>query len=246
MDRTFASAVSATPPSAPASPAIGYPRPGDPGGSSATKPGAYWYYMITESLRNVVVAGGLTPDHTNLTQVLQAIQSLSSLPAGAIVGFAMTSAPAGYLKANGAAVSVSTYSALATNIYCGDSNNAAASWGYRCTNPASPTSTRSTIGSYIVLPDYRGEFRRGFDDARGIDSGRSLWSYQLDAMQGHRHAHQTNAVHNGTSVVNIIGSGLGNYQTETGDPVNDGVNGAPRTASETRSRNGAELVCIKY
>ncbi|HHN9180935.1 TPA: phage tail protein [Escherichia coli] len=33
------------------------------------------------------------------------------------------------------------------------------------------------------LPDLRGEFLRGWDDGRGVDSGRSLLSAQLDAIQ---------------------------------------------------------------
>lgn len=80
MDRAFESAVSATPPSAPASPAIGYPRKGNPGtGTAPTKPGEYWHYMITESLRNIIVDAGLTPDHTDLTLVSQAVQSFGGI-----------------------------------------------------------------------------------------------------------------------------------------------------------------------
>ncbi|WP_434064607.1 phage tail protein [Symbiopectobacterium purcellii] len=33
------------------------------------------------------------------------------------------------------------------------------------------------------LPDLRGEFIRGWDDGRGVDTGRSLLSAQNDAMQ---------------------------------------------------------------
>lgn len=101
-------------------------------------------------------------------------------------------------------------------------------------------------GTTFTVADVRGEFPRFWDDGRGIDAGRAFRSLQLDAFQGHRHAHQPNAVHNGTSVLSIIGSGQGNYQTETGDPVNDGVNGAPRSALETRPRNTALLASIKF
>ena len=37
------------------------------------------------------------------------------------------------------------------------------------------------------VPDLRGEFIRGFDDGRGIDSGRAFGASQLDALQGHGH-----------------------------------------------------------
>ncbi len=77
MDRAFASGSSGSAPSAPASPSIGYPTAGNPGsGTPATKPGPYWYHMITEELRKVVTDAGLTPDHTNLTQLSAAIQAM--------------------------------------------------------------------------------------------------------------------------------------------------------------------------
>ncbi|PQA78678.1 hypothetical protein [Rhodoferax sp. TS-BS-61-7] len=83
MDRVFKSGASATPPAPPVSPSVGYPIGGDPGtGTPATKPGAYWYHMITESLRRLLVASGLTPDHTNLDQVTLAVQEMIRQAAG--------------------------------------------------------------------------------------------------------------------------------------------------------------------
>lgn len=76
MDRAFSSGASASPPTPPASPSIGYPTSGNPGtGTPPTKPGAYWYHMMTEEIRNVLVAAGLTPEQGNLTQLLQALRS---------------------------------------------------------------------------------------------------------------------------------------------------------------------------
>ncbi|WZB76919.1 phage tail protein [Achromobacter insuavis] len=93
---------------------------------------------------------------------------------GAIAYFASVATPAGHLKANGAAVSVATYAALAAGIYCGDALNPSAPFGYRCTDPANPATTRNATGAYIVLPDLRGEFPRGWDDARGSTLGAHL------------------------------------------------------------------------
>lgn len=77
MNRTFESGSSGSPPSAPASPSTGYPTPGNPATATpATKPGAWWFHMITEELRKVVVDAGLTPDHTTLTQLKQALDIL--------------------------------------------------------------------------------------------------------------------------------------------------------------------------
>jgi len=76
MDRVYDSGVSATPTDLPAAPETGYPIAGDPlTATPATKPGAYWFYMITESLRNLIVDAGLTPDHEDLTLVLDAIDT---------------------------------------------------------------------------------------------------------------------------------------------------------------------------
>ncbi|MCS1814437.1 tail fiber protein [Escherichia coli] len=61
--------------------------------------------------------------------------------------------PTGWLKCNGAAFSSEKYPNLA-KVY--------------------PTNK---------LPDLRGEFIRGWDDGRGIDSGRNLLSAQNDAIQ---------------------------------------------------------------
>lgn len=77
MDRTYESGAAGSPPSAPASPSSGYPTAGSPSPPvPATKPGPWWYHMMTEEIRAVIVAAGLTPDHTDVTQLAQAIQAL--------------------------------------------------------------------------------------------------------------------------------------------------------------------------
>lgn len=77
MDRAFSSGASGTPPTAPGSPSTGYATSGNPGTATpATKPGAWWYHMVTEELRKLIVDAGLTPDFTNTSQVSQAVQAL--------------------------------------------------------------------------------------------------------------------------------------------------------------------------
>ena len=77
MDRAYKSGASTTAPTAPASPSIGYPTSGDPvAGVPKTVPGPYLYHMLVEELRAIVVAGGLTPNHLVLNQVLTAILAL--------------------------------------------------------------------------------------------------------------------------------------------------------------------------
>jgi hypothetical protein len=77
MDRAFSSGASGTPPTAPVSPSVGYATSGNPATATpATKPGPWWYHMMTEELRKVITDAGLTPDQTNLSQLSQAIQLL--------------------------------------------------------------------------------------------------------------------------------------------------------------------------
>ena len=147
--------------------------------------------------------------------------------------------PAGALAMDGSAVLISTYSALATAIYCGDAANGTASWGYKATTNVSPSSNRSTSGTYIVLPNGAGEFLRGWDNGRGVDSGRTLWSYQADELKTHTHNIKVNNVSNTT----VTGGGVRvvNIQVSGTDTATDSTGG-----SETRPRNLVGLACIWY
>jgi phage-related tail fiber protein len=159
----------------------------------------------------------------------------SGIPTGQIIHVALSSAPTGYLKANGAAVSRSTYAALFAAI--------------GTTFGAGDGSTTFNV------PDLRGEFVRGWDDSRGVDSSRSLGSAQADAFQGHRHQlvggrNDNPNFHEQGGVRGHIGPGWAQNE-DFGDgwirnPTTDSVNGAPRTAAETRPRNIALLACIKF
>lgn len=191
-------------------------------------------------------------------QAANAAISASVVP-GTKGEFFMLSAPAGWLKANGAAVMVSAYQNLATNIYCGDANNATAAWGYRCTNPATPATTRNITGAYIVLPDARGEYSRGLDDGRGIDAGRSLWSWQAGQNMSHTHT-ATQAAHSHTLQVKDGGNLTAPYYINGSamegtlqGTVTGGVSSAQPAitvnaigGTENIVRGLAALICIKY
>ncbi len=77
----------------------------------------------------------------------------SALPVGVPVPWPSATPPTGWLKCNGAPFSAEEYPELA-KVY--------------------PTNK---------LPDLRGEFIRGWDDGRGIDTSRSLLSSQGDAIR---------------------------------------------------------------
>lgn len=155
-------------------------------------------------------------------------EPVNAVPVGAVNTFAMNSAPSGWLSCAGAAVSRTTYSSL---------------WG------AIGTTYGAGNGSTTFnLPDLRGEFVRGLDNSRGVDSGRSLGSSQT-ALAGTvpRDGWGTtgSAIGNATSGRLIVGSG----QTEGGETLESiRASGVDRsvTAGDTRPRNIALLYCIKY
>lgn len=80
--RKWQSGASGTPPSAPASPSVGYPKDSVPGVSPATNPGAHWFFQVSEEMREVLVAAGITPNSASLTQLRDAIRALCGQPAG--------------------------------------------------------------------------------------------------------------------------------------------------------------------
>ena len=85
MDRVYQFNVSLTPPATPTSFAIGFAQ-GDAAqpGYQLTVPGPWWFYMVTESIRNVIVTAGLVPDPTSTTQLFTAIKILAALQFPAI------------------------------------------------------------------------------------------------------------------------------------------------------------------
>jgi microcystin-dependent protein len=152
------------------------------------------------------------------------------IAAGTVAYLGMNSAPTGWLKANGAAVSRTTYASLFSAI---------------------GTTYGSGDGSTTFnLPDLRGEFVRGWDDARGVDSGRAIGTAQADQFQGHNHNIIGRTNYNSGGSYGPTGSGANNPTVDLTNsattPENDGTNGNPRYGSETRPRNVALLACIKY
>lgn len=170
--------------------------------------------------------------------VSTAVNSIQVVPAGAVDYFAMSSAPTGYLKANGAAISRTTYAALFAAI---------------------GTTFGAGDGTTFNLPDLRGEFLRTWDDGRGVDSSRSFASAQSFAMQEVTGGITTSADGNagyftGSSGAFTISAG-GNRIVAAGGASSASYNrffnfslaqGGAQTATETRPRNIALLACIKF
>uniref|UniRef100_UPI000B2F258D hypothetical protein n=1 Tax=Xanthomonas sp. MUS 060 TaxID=1588031 RepID=UPI000B2F258D len=61
-NRVWEANAAQTPPVIPGNPSIGYPTDGNPTTNTpATTPGDYWFYQVSEEIRNVILAGGLAP-----------------------------------------------------------------------------------------------------------------------------------------------------------------------------------------
>jgi len=175
------------------------------------------------------------------------------LPTGVVSYFAQDTAPTGWLKADGSAVSRATYS----NLYTAIGTVFGAGDGSTTFN----------------LPDLRGEFIRGWDDGRGVDSGRIFGSDQDDALEQHSHYSGVStsgggeqAAYNGsgkapTSEISAsrratgvnagppTTTGITTGVISTGAAITDGKLGATTSANpaqaETRPRNIALNACIK-
>lgn len=80
---------------------------------------------------------------------------------------------------------------------------------------------------------------------------RGFGNNQADAFQGHKHDASVISDAQKTTFGSVIGSGSAWTGATAGitvsvlNPTTDGVNGTPRTSSETRPRNIALLACIK-
>lgn len=165
----------------------------------------------------------------------------SGVSPGTVSYFAGSTAPAGYLKLNGAGILVASYPALTTAVYVGDANNATAEAFYRADN--SDGSSRNIAGAYLILRDARGEFFRAWDDGRGVDSGRVFGSAQSDQFQTHVHGPGTGQFMK-SGINGGINASSGTLATYVGG--NTGGPATGNTGSETRPRNIALLAVIKY
>ncbi|EIM8665461.1 phage tail protein [Escherichia coli] len=164
----------------------GFTRGNPQTGTPATDLDDDYFDMLQEELCSVVEASGASLEKGRHDQLLTALRALllsrknpfgdiksdgtvktalenlglgegSALPVGAPVPWPSETPPTGWLKCNGAAFSAEEYPELAK---------------------AYPTNK---------LPDLRGEFIRGWDDGRGIDTGRALLSLQAGMLEKHRH-----------------------------------------------------------
>ena len=174
-------------------------------------------------------------DEAAARTALGAAAAEGAVPAGSVIWYAANTPPAGYLKANGALVSRSTYAALFAVI--------------------GETFGAGDGSTTFALPDLRGEFIRGWDDGRGEDTGRVFGSAQSDAVGPIEVAQDTfSSTSSATGMGQPLGrSGLlsftsGSFVYGRAAPAtpSDDVARGVQNAAETRPRNIALLACIKF
>lgn len=169
-----------------------------------------------------------------------------STPPGTVIFYAKNSPPTGYLKANGALVSRTTYAdlfaAIGTTFGAGDGSTT------------------------FALPDLRGQFLRGWVDNGSVDSGRAFGSGQAHAYLNHTHtasgSTDTTGAHTHTFTPGVAGfsgtsgssngvssMGVSTTTSSAGDHTHTvaiTVNNSTTGSTETRPVNVALLACIKY
>lgn len=190
-------------------------------------------------------AGSTTFDGSGNVTINVTVSGEKVVPSGTVIYTARNTAPTGYLKANGAAISRTTYAALFAAI-----------------------GTTYGVGDGTTtfnVPDLRGEFIRALDDGRGVDTSRGLGSIQTDAgrnITGYMRSSSSSGDVN-TQFVDALQCdgafavipGQKGYTGDSGGAAGQawGANfdasrvwGQEHTASEFRPRNVALLACIKY
>lgn len=157
-----------------------------------------------------------------------AIRSADIKP-GTTAFFAMSNAPTGWIKANGAAISRTVYSDLYNQLgtYYGAGNGS----------------------TTFNIPDLRGEFMRAWDDGRGADGGRGFGSFQDQDWKGfyvmntgqNTYGYSHGEVYWGKSTSAYNGNTFAGSWAAPAAAL-----GAKWDTSEVRPRNFSLLACIKY
>ncbi|RAW93507.1 phage tail protein [Photorhabdus laumondii] len=192
-------------------------------------------FIATQSGEDVLDDGDIAKLTVRFNRALdkaleQKISGISSIPVGSPIPWPLSHPPSGYFTCNGSAFSRSQYPKLAE---------------------AYPDGR---------LPDLRGEFIRGWDDGRGIDSGRVLLTNQSDAIRNITGGFKTRRILNGGHFTIFTSTGCfsqelnrsftaatiqtTNVEHRVDDIIFDASHVVP-TANENRPRNIAFNYIVK-
>lgn len=171
-------------------------------------------------------------------------------PPGMVADFYAASAPNGWVEAAGALLNRSAYPELWIHAQMLASAGALitdAAWVAGTPDIRTAWSLGNGTSTFRV-PDLRGMFKRAWSHGRGIDSGRALGSYQVDAIQN---------INGTVGIVSGGHSGDGAFAVDgpSVSHITAGVSGTDpgltfdasrvaRTADETRPKSIALLTCI--
>jgi len=176
---------------------------------------------ITQSTNGLTVSGNVSASGSIFASNLTSI----GVPAGAVMSFATSTAPTGWVTCDGGSYSTTTYSNLFAAI------------GY----------TFGGSGAVFNVPDMRGMFVRGsgtnasFTNANGdYYSAGTVGTEQADALKSHTHGikGETRGFAGGPAYDTYVRD----YSSGFGVAVNTAYTGD----TETRPANIALLYCIKY
>jgi len=149
---------------------------------------------------------------------------------GSLIAWPTNAAPSGYLECDGSAISRSTYAALFAVISddYGDGDGS----------------------TTFNLPDYQGQFLRGYDNSAGVDpdagsrtnrgdgtTGDNVGTKQTDGLKAHNHQV--------TGKRNPSGTAGGNFSMRDSG-INDTQSVDNKGGNETRPTNVNVMYCIKY
>jgi microcystin-dependent protein len=164
------------------------------------------------------VAAGVADDDAINKGQLDAALSNSTIT-GSIIAYPSQIVPSGYLECNGSLLSRTTYASLFAII-----------------------GTTYGVGDGTTtfnIPDLRGIFIRGLDNGRGLDTGRTIGSYQADEFKSH--AHTIAPMWANGMARNDDSSGIYTWSRNTSSLNTNSSGGV-----ETRPKNTAMMYCIKY
>lgn len=227
----------------------------DPLGITDTAAAAKYLQITTAASTYLALAGGTltgdltltgNPTTTNMASnkgyvdaQIAAIPAATDLtPAGTVIYTARSTAPPGYIKANGFPISRTTFAAL-----------------FAAIGTAFGVGNGSTT---FNVPDLRGQFIRGWSDGHTIDPGRTFGQPQLSQNLSHSHGGSVTGAgtHGHTYDRSAAGAGteggdqgVHDFNTPTAVTGNGahshGLSISADGGTESRPRNIALLACIK-
>ncbi|OUM74453.1 phage tail protein, partial [Pseudomonas caspiana] len=164
------------------------------------------------------LAGNGIKDAYTKPEVDAMVAQASALPVGVLVAIPMNKLPPGFLEVDGGIYSAAAYPDLAA-FFEGRFNQGNEGAGM------------------FRMPESRAEFLRGWDNGRGVDSGRVIGSWQADEFKSHVHQIDAPANPSGVGQDKVA---RGNRTDSNGTPITSAAGG-----TETRPRNLAVMWCVK-